>query len=85
MNEGWIIFFDVEGTRYFYEKMYKAVDRPKFSKDRFCIFEGLYDCNEILQKLESYVKAYGIPPMRGLKYVKKIKLLAAHVKITNRE
>lgn len=77
-KEQWIIFFDDNSVRYYYEKINETINRVKFSKDRFCVFESVLDVNEVLKKIENILK-YTNPIGNIHLDASKIKLKAAKV------
>jgi len=75
ITNGWIIFFDSNGIRYYFEKMYR-IGRCRFSKQKFALFKDILDVNDMLKQVEKALSIYGIVGIKG-----KIKLMVANAQI----
>ena len=59
-EEGWILFFEHKGQRYYLYRMYK-IGRVKFSKTHFLLFKDIFEANDALKKVEKCIKIIPLP------------------------
>jgi len=70
-KHGWLIFYEDNGKRFYFRKLYK-IGRVRFSRKEFALFDDIFAVNDQLKMLEKPLKLYPIPS----------KLMAAEATIT---